>query len=307
MTVSKLNTTSTYIGLSTDTKPRPEVGSTFFETDTQATYIVDTVGVWTLAVTPQNYGTELALGNIGKHDIIHKFGATMGVSSSTVYSPVAFGEVYQMPQVSGATTLRVAAGNANDTAGGSGARLIMLQGLDETGAPILEEVPTAGESAGAASTTTFIRLNRAWVTESGTYASAGAGSHEAPIVIENGAGGTTWGTIQNGTSYPHGQSQIAALSVPLGVKILIPSFNLTVDGVKKADFILAFRENILETAAPFTAMRVIEELVGVTGSYNENASVPFGPFPALTDVIWMARGDVTPTVTVDFEIELILD
>ena len=253
----------------------------------------------------ENYSSELALGKIPGRSHVHKFGEIIGVTSATVYKAVALGEIYNMPQVAGATTLRVKAGNANDTAGGSGARAIMLQGLDETGAPILEEVPTAGASAGAASTTTFLRLNRAWVTESGTYATATAGSHDSDIVIENGAGGTDWATMMNSVSYPHAQTQIGCLTVPLGFQALMHEFSLTVESVKTADFILLQRENILETTAPFTAMRTVEELLGVTGDYNESRAVPFGPFPALTDIIWMARGLTTPDVTLDFTLELI--
>jgi len=46
MTVSQVNSTSNYIGLSTDTKPRVEVGSTFYETDTGSRFIIDTIGEW---------------------------------------------------------------------------------------------------------------------------------------------------------------------------------------------------------------------------------------------------------------------
>jgi hypothetical protein len=46
MAVSQVNSTSNYIGLSTDTKPRAEAGSTFYETDTGSSFIIDTIGVW---------------------------------------------------------------------------------------------------------------------------------------------------------------------------------------------------------------------------------------------------------------------
>lgn len=251
----------------------------------------------------KDYGTELADGNLPGRSIVHKFGALVDVSSATVYQPVAFGEVYQTLQPAAATALRVKAGNGNDTAAGSGAREVTLQGLDETGAEVTVTVATNGTSASTATTETFIRLYRAWVSSSGTYGTEAAGSHAAAIVIENGAGGTDWLTI-NATNYPRGQSQIACYAVPLGKQAFINSFALTTDGNKPVDFIMLQRRDILDASAPFKAMRTVTELFGITGSFTLKPDIPFGPFPALTDLIWMARGATSPDVTVDFEIQL---
>lgn len=195
------------------------------------------------------------------------------------------------------------AGNANDTAAGSGARAITVQVLDETGALVEETVATAGASASAVTTVTAIRLLRAWVSSSGTYASSTAGSHAAAIVIENGAGGTTWGTI-DATAFPKGRTQIGAYSVPLGKTALIQKFMLTTGSNKPVDFILFSRKNILETAAPYTTMNAHLEMFGLSRSFNSQQGIPFGPFPALTDFGFMVKGATTPNVTVDFEILL---
>jgi len=258
---------------------------------------------YTPAQQLKDFGSELTLGNIPGKSAVHKFGAIIGITSSTVYKPVTLGEVYQTPQVSGATTLRVKAGNANDTAAGSGAREVTLQGLDETGAFIEVAVATAGASASTATTETFLRLFRAWVSASGTYATATAGSHAADIVIENGAGGTDWATLDS-TAFPKAQTQIAVYSVPLGKQAVVNDYKITTGGNKPVDFIFFQRQNILETAAPYTAMRMILELTQVDTEFSPEFNIPLGPFPALTDIGWMAKGATTPDVTVDFEIEL---
>ena len=48
--------------------------------------------------------------------VVHKFGKNDAIG--TTVKPICLGGVWQMPQVANATTLRVKAGNANDTAGG---------------------------------------------------------------------------------------------------------------------------------------------------------------------------------------------
>ena len=136
-----------------------------------------------MGYTPSGeYLIEVAKGNISGASIIHKFGQSDAIGTSFV--PVARGSIYHTVQVGSATTLRVKAGNTNDTAAGSGAQKVMLEGIDETGAIATEELTTAGTSASTASTTTFIRLYRMYVSESGTYATSAAGSHAADIVIE---------------------------------------------------------------------------------------------------------------------------
>ena len=187
-------------------------------------------------------GIDIARGSVRGFSSVHKFGAaTVGTS----FVPVARGSVWQTPQVAGATTLRIkASGDANDTAAGTGAREVCLQGLDETGALVEECVATAGASASSATTTTFIRLFRAWVSESGTYASQSAPSHADDIVIENGAGGTDWATL-SATGFARGQSEIGCYTVPRGYQAYVKGFVVSSDASKSTDFIFYQRRNIL--------------------------------------------------------------
>ena len=73
---------------------------------------------------------EVSKGNIAGHSLVHKFGKNEDVGAT--FEPLTIGGVYQTLQPAAATTLRVKAGNANDTAAGTGAREVTVQGLDET-------------------------------------------------------------------------------------------------------------------------------------------------------------------------------
>lgn len=255
-------------------------------------------------ISQKDFFFEVSKGNVTGHSIVHKFGRNTAVG--TTFVPITETGLYQTPQTGSATTLRIkAGGNANDTAAGSGAREVTLVGLDETGAEVTEAVATAGASASSATTTTFMRLYRAYVSASGTYATASAGSHSADIDIENGAGGTDWATI-SATAFPNGQTNIACYSVPLGKTAYVKSIEIFVDATKVPDILFFKRENILETAAPYTAMRLQLVSPGTEGAVPIRLNSPLGPFPALTDIGFMAAvSSGTADVAIDFEIYLV--
>lgn len=248
----------------------------------------------------------VAAGKYPNLSIVHKFGRNPAIG--TTFAPVCMGGVYQTPQYGSATTLRIAAGgDANDTAAGSGARSITLQGLDETGALVSETIATAGASASSATTTTFSRLFRFYVEASGTYATASAGSHADDITIENGAGGTTWGVI-DATSFPQGQSEVGAYTVPAGYTGYITEMTMISDATKPTDILLFQRKDANQTAAPYSRMSKVMSTDNLTVMFNQNHINPLGPFPAHTDLGFMAKVAIgTASVAVDFEILLVAD
>lgn len=246
---------------------------------------------------------NLTAGDVEGWSVVHKFGHNQAVG--TTYAPITYGSLYPTPQVSAATALRVKAGNAADTADGAGARKVMLYGIDETGAEVSEELTTAGASASSPTSATFLRLFRAFVSESGTYASASAGSHAAAITIENAAGTEDWATIAL-EGFPRGQSYIGAYTVPLGKTAYLMSAHASTDSTKVTDLILFFRPNILQTSAPYSAMRAQRDVhVGPRGFADILLDAPMGPYAALTDIGFMGKVDSgTAEVDVNFEIWL---
>lgn len=257
-------------------------------------------------ISPETFSKEwyvaLAEGLVPGWSVVHKFGAA---NVGTTYTPVCEGGFYRTPQVASATQLRIkAGGNVADTAAGAGAREITLQGLDATGAEITETLATNGASASSATTNSFLRLHRFWVSSSGTYATQSTGSHVGDIVIEDSAGTQDWATIVS-TDFPRGQSQIGVYSIPAGKTGYIQEVFGTVDSNKTMNIAFFQRKNILETAAPYTPMRLITEMKGISGPFNLLVTTPINGFTGPCDIGFMAKVPTgTGDLTVDFEIML---
>ena len=245
---------------------------------------------------------EVKKGNIGGHSLVQKFGRDDSVGTS--FSPVHFGGVWQTPQPASATTLRIkAGGDANDTAAGTGAREVTLQGLDATGAEIEQSLATAGASASAATALSFMRLFRYFVSGSGTYGTVAAGSHADDIVIENGAGGTDWGTLDS-TDFARGQSECACYSIPDGKTGYFLKVHYSTDSSKTTNILIFQRQNIVDASAPYDAVRLIAEIqTEGEGDWDPEGSVQItGP----ADVFALAKVDVgTAAVKLDFDLLLV--
>lgn len=240
---------------------------------------------------------DLATGSARGWTSDDKFGRNSLVGTSFV--PLCNGGIYRTPQPSGATALRVKAGNAADTNGGAGAWSVRVFGMGADGELVDEILTTAGASAGPAGVVEFIRIFRAFVYESGTYADQTTFSHTGEIVIENAAGTEDWCIIAN-TDLSRSQSQIGALTVPKGYEMYITGSVISVESTKVANITLFKREGILDASPPYQAMRVQEEYVGIGGEFTHPHKPPIGPFHELTDIGFLAKvsgqtGDISVT------------
>ncbi len=242
---------------------------------------------------------EVQKGNVAGHSIVHKFGRNQAVPNASFEFVNLLG-MTAWP-LSAATTIRVkAGGNAADDTAGNGAREITIEGLDATGAEISEAVATAGASASSATSASYLRVHRAFVSAAGTYGAA----NTAAVTIENSAGGTD--LIQIATE--EGQSQFAGYTIPLAKTGYFLSVHIMTDSNKPADLAFYQRRNITDTSAPLSSKRVIVYFDGVSGHMNFQPRSPSDPFPALTDLWWEAEGSGAITeVSVDFEILLVDD
>lgn len=214
-----------------------------------------------------------------------RFGRNTAIGS--LYTPVTRSGFYRTPQSTAATALRVkAGGNANDTANGSGARSITLVGINASGDVITETIATAGASASAATAQTFIRLTQAVIASSGTYASQTVGSQAGTITIENAAGTEDWASIVDGT-LGKGQSEIAVHTTPRTKAAVVMNITVSSDADKKANIVMFKRENILQTAAPYSPMVMVLELPQSSGLIDLQFNPPLH-FPPLTDFGFLA-------------------
>jgi hypothetical protein len=215
-----------------------------------------------------------------------------------VYTPITGLGIYRTPQA--ASQLRVAAGDASNSPTGAGARSVQIWGLDAAGDEQTEVLVCAGTSAGELSLHSYLRLYRAEVFASGTYATQTAASHTAELRIET-AAGEDWALIENATK-SQGRAQFGVYSVPRNQRLFITDFTLAADLDKKIDIALYKREDLLQTAAPYSPLLVLEEFSGFTGSREFEFRQPLGPFPPLTDIGFMAVSSAgTAAVSASFD------
>jgi hypothetical protein len=251
---------------------------------------------------PAVFMTEVVKGNVPGHSLIHVFGkADVG----TTFVPIASSLKYPTPTT--ATTLEVVSGDADDKADGDGAREITVVGLNGDWEEITQVVATNGLTP-VPLPIDMIRVYRWWVSASGVYATSTTGSHQGTITIQTSPGAVLWfnGIV---TPYPKGQSEIAGYTVPVGFRAYVFIEGLVADSTKSVDVMFLKRENADDITAPFTAMRVVKDYVGVSShTIGADQNAPINAFAAKTDLIFMAKvASGTAGVSVDYELLLIED
>ncbi len=237
---------------------------------------------------------EVQKGNIAGHALVHKFGRNAAVPDGSWEFVNLLG--FTAWPLSAATTVRIkAGGNAADTAAGAGAREVTVQGIDASFNEVTETIATAGASASSATTTSFWRVHRAWVSAVGTYGAA----NTAAIDIENSAGGTD--LIRIGAD--EGQTLFAAWTVPTGKTAYLLSLDVTVATTASVKLRLLTRANIDDTSAPMSAKRV-KLFFGLSGDFSlYKPRSPSISIAGKSDVWVEAQGvGAVAAVTCDFEL-----
>ena len=204
------------------------------------------------------------------------------------------------------TTVRVKAGDAADTVAGAGAQKITVEGIvANTGLYASEELVTAGTSAGAAGTTKWARIVRAWVSQHGTYGDA----NTADVVIEKSAGGED--IIQ--INIEEGQTQYLGVVVPKGRTGYLLGADFYCDAQagagpsnKSANIRIMQRQGALNTVTP-SSIRIVQHFDGVVGHAEFEPIAPIGPFPELTEIWGEAWGDGAVTQVSGHIVVLFID
>jgi len=129
---------------------------------------------------------QVAQGQIAYHKHVYKFGqnAAVGDSVETIW---AQGGLYSYPP--SATTMTVSSSDTNDTSAGTGARTVLISGLDGDYNEISETITLNGQTP-VTTTNSFLRVNRAIVL------TAGSGEANAGIIYV-GTGTVTTGVPAN--------------------------------------------------------------------------------------------------------------
>ena len=237
---------------------------------------------------------DVSRGFVGGQYNVHKFGKNPSITASTTEDVIFTGIINWLQT---ASTVRVkSGGNVNDTSAGTGARSVIIQGLDENWEVVTEEVDTAGASASSATTTTFIRVFRAYVEDTGTYSGTNVGN----VTIET-TGGTTLVTIPAGL----GQTETSAYTIPAGKTGYLTNFNATVDANKACDIIMWRRERADIVTAPFSSNRQVSGFTQLVGS-AERRFGSYIVFPEKTDIWVTATTGSGANASVQADYDLII-
>lgn len=254
-------------------------------------------------ISNKEFLIEVVKGNVAGHSLVHKFGrnTTLG----TTLAPICAAGSYQTP--TSAVTLEVLSNDANDTAAGSGAQQLTLIGIDSNWDEVSQTIEMNGTSAVTAGTD-LLRLTRAYVSRSGTYATASSASQQGTITVRVSGGGTTWTEIPEiATGFGAGQSLIGAYTVPAGKTAYILSFFLNIDSGKTVDLYFFQRTNANDVSSPYSgALRVQNEYIGLDAQIVELTHRTNEAYPEYTDIGWLGKTSTgTADVSVEFELLLV--
>jgi hypothetical protein len=234
--------------------------------------------------------------------IVHKFGRSPDITTS--FLPVSIDNDYPTPTTP--VSLEFVSSNTNDALDSTGMHELTITGI---GPDWREQTAVVAAHAtdglvAVAIPGTWLRVYRAYVSSSGTYATSSAGSHAGAITIRVASAGATYATI-SATDFPRGQTEIGAYTVPLGWTAYLADVDLSVGGSQTIDMVIYRRMNANDVTTPFSPMRALLDFDGVSGrsAYNPRVPIYIGEGP--TDVGAMAKGTLNDDVSINMEFLLI--
>lgn len=250
-----------------------------------------------------DFHVEMSLGNVPGFSVIHKFGRNASVGST--FEPITQSGFYRMPTAN--TALEIVSDSADDNSAGIGARTVFYEGLKEVAGELVVTTNTVTMNGltPVVLPDSLIRLYRWYVASSGTYATQSTSSHQGEITIQESGAGDIWSAIKANGIYK-GQSQIGCYTVPSGYSALINRIAYSVQASLEAEIIFMQRNGVLNTTAPYDALRVVTDIDSAKGT----TSIDF-PAPIIineeTDLIFMgkSKGGQTLPMTIDFEIKIV--
>jgi hypothetical protein len=238
-------------------------------------------------------GIVFSQGNCSNLKSVYKFGKATSVGTSMVdINFLATPAVYAW--LTAATKLEVLSSDANDTAAGTGARTVYLEGLDANWNLISETVSLNGATP-VVTVNDYLRFHRFYVNTCGTYNSTTTGPHTGNITVRVQGGGAIQGYIASEFSAPLGQSQICRYTIPAGYTGYLSSCHFTIDNTKQASFYIWQRQNgATLSAAPYFAKRNIITFEGLVAPFQESFMPPI-KLTERTDVWTSVRATATNT------------
>jgi hypothetical protein len=176
------------------------------------------------------FDLQVARRQITGHKTLFKFGNNTDINGSleTVWSS---GGVYVYPTT--AIQMKVSSSSAGDAALGTGARTVSVQGLDQDYNEVSENITLTGQTA-VLTTTTFIRVFRAFVLTAGSTGTAQGTIYIGTGNVTSGVPATIYAEIPVGEN----QTLMALWTVPAGYTLYLSRATFSAASNNAAQYIL---------------------------------------------------------------------
>ena len=154
------------------------------------------------------FNLQVARGQITNHQSVIVFGYNADVDTA-VETVWPYGGILPFPAA--ALQMKVSSDNANDTANGTGARTVYVQGLDADHNVISETVTMNGQTA-VLTTQSFLHINQCYVATAGSLNSAAGSIYFGTGVVTAGVPATVYDLIQ----YDYNARITGSYTIPAG-------------------------------------------------------------------------------------------
>jgi hypothetical protein len=176
------------------------------------------------------FDLQVSRGQIQGHKTLFKFGNNGDINGSleTIWS---HGGIYAYP--SSAIQMKVSSSSANDASAGTGARTVVISGLDQNYNEISETVTLNGQTE-VLTVNTFIRVFRGFVQSAGSGNTAAGTIYVGTGTVTAGVPATVYAEIPLGAN----QTQMALWTVPAGYTLYIYGGTFTAASNNVSQYIL---------------------------------------------------------------------
>lgn len=173
---------------------------------------------------------QVSRGQIQGHKTVFKFGNNSDINGSleTIWSQ---GGIYAYP--ASAIAMKVSSSSTDDAAAGTGARTVVVSGLDENYNEASETVELNGQTE-VLTTTTFIRVFRAYVATAGSGGTAAGTIYVGTGTVTSGVPATIYAVITLGEN----QTTMALWTVPAGYTLYITGGTFSAASNNAAQYVL---------------------------------------------------------------------
>lgn len=195
-----------------------------------------------------------------------------------------------------AVAIDLVSADANDTISGSGARTVLVTGLDSSLLVVSESINLNGTST-VTTTQTFLRVNDIRVTAVGTYGVGNTG-----VITISLTGSTTIATITAEDSVAFQ----GVYTIPSGKRGYLKQVLVTAESSKTFDVFLHVRENADDTSAPMSPHIIVTRFEGILSEFA--TKVPDVPIAGKADVWFAALAGANNTkMSSQFHLRLVDD